>query len=125
MHPSALRGHRGRRAARWTAGLLLVFGVGLAVASCGGPRYERRGPLHCVVEGRHLYTFDPVWRTEEIHRIDPATGLPLDEAEGPLAGREAERYRRVLLRELGVASLDSIPPEGEAELKALRALGYL
>ena len=125
MHSSVLRGLRRGHRRRALGGLLLVAGIALAFTACSGPRYEKRGALHCLRDGATLYTFDSVWRTESLHRVDPATGFEDSEEELCRDPARAAAYRERLLRRLGVASLDAIPREGGAELKALRALGYL
>jgi len=82
-----------------------------------------------VIEGRRLYTFDPVWRIETLREIDADSGRVDDAASSspetaPAAETARVRLRTRLLRELGVTSLDAIPREGVAERDAIRALGY-
>lgn len=129
MHSSSLARGRNPVALRLVAGALLAVGLVLATAACSGPRYERRGVLHCVIEGRRLYTFDPVWRIETLREIDADSGRVDDAASSspetaPAAETARVRLRTRLLRELGVTSLDAIPREGVAERDAIRALGY-
>ena len=121
MHSSVLRAGR--------VVVLVILAASAAVAwaaspspSPAGPRYARRGYLHCVDDGGDLYSFDPVWRVESFRAVDPATGLDT----GGIADRaRIDRLRTALLRRLGVGSLAEIPSEGAAEVNAIRSLGYI
>ena len=129
MHSSALRVRRrflpaialGAFAAAACAAFVLPSMPGLS--SLTGPRYEKRGYLHCVVTRTDRYTFDPVWRVESFRSVDPATGMAAGKV--PVDGARLDQLRASLLRRLGVRSLDQIPTEGAAEVSAIRALGYI
>ncbi len=69
MHSSALR-------AASVVALVLLAGTAVAGSlSLRGPRYEKRGTLHCIAEGSHVYSFDAAWRVETLRALDPATGI--------------------------------------------------
>ncbi len=109
---------------------LLLGGLLLALLGTGGflllrgPRYEKHGPLHCIVDGDLLYTFDASWRVETVRRSDPATGLRTVVVGKPDQARLAA-FRGALLKELGLPALDAVPAEKKTDLDAARALGYL
>lgn len=113
--------HRGLLAAG--AVLALVLGAG-ALLFLGGPRYEKHGPLHCILDGDLLYTFDAAWRVETVRRRDPATGLRTIVVEKPDPARLGS-LREAMLRELGLQDLDAVPAEPKSDLDAARQLGYL
>ena len=125
MHSSALRRFPRAYPAFALAGLAVVVAALLApslAAALAGPRYERRGFLHCVESGADRYSFDPVWRVESFRSVDAATGL---DTAGPGGKARMDRLRSALLRKLEVRSLDQIPSEGADEVNAIRALGYI
>ena len=72
--------------------------------------YEKSGCVHRILGEGLVYSFDAAWRVE---RIDPAGADRLPELRSALLGR------------LGVLTMDQIPIEGETEMRAIRALGYL
>lgn len=123
MHSGSFDGLRGRLAASFLTAALLFCGSVLAATVASAPRYERRGPLHCIVERGVSYSFDPVWRVEALSPAARCGGVSLP-PETDRAQR-LDRMRGLLLRELGVTSLDEISREGESELGTLRSLGYL
>jgi len=122
MQASFLRRHRPLATLLVATILVAAAGV-LAARAASGPSYEKRGSVHCVEEKGYLYTFDAVWRVETLRRIDPATGVA-ERIASPDAALLAH-LRSALLGELKVGRLEKIPAEGEAEVAAIRALGYI
>ena len=106
------------------AGVLLLAGFGLlASGAFRGPRYEKRGPLHCIVDGDTLYTFDAAWRKETLRTADPKTGLRTIVVEKPAPGR-LEALRAALLEDLSLKNLDEVPREKQTEMDEIHRLGY-
>ncbi len=105
------------------AGLLAIASVGAALAQPAGPRVERVGTVYVVRSERVEYRFDPTFRTEFVD-LGPA---PVSGTSEDGAARRAAvlSLRAALLRHLGLRDLQEIPQEGETELRALKALGYL
>ena len=119
MQRLALRGWLGVSVAAALAATLAGFGFS---ALGSGPRCEKRGCQYSIQDGDARYTFDAAWRIERASTVDPGTGRERDGA--PVDADRLARMRGALLAKLGVERLDQIPSEGEAETRAIRALGY-
>jgi hypothetical protein len=114
------------RPVRLAVAALGALALGLAAfhhAAGAAPRYWKQGYVHYLESDGYLYSFDAAWRVESLRTAGnsrfPAGVRTKEEPE-----REA-RMRRSLLGSLGVRSLDLVPVEGEREMDAIRALGYL
>ena len=118
MQRLAIRGWLGISVAAALA--VALAGFGLALSS--GPRYEKRGCQYSIEDGDARYTFDAAWRIERASAVDPGTGR--ERGGTPVDADRLARMRGALLARLGVERLDQIPSEGEAEIRAIRALGY-
>jgi hypothetical protein len=111
------------RGAAWIGSIaLLLLALG-AWHWASGPSVEKDGALYTVRAEGYEYSFDAAWRQEALRPTPPSSGIPRD-----LASSRPEvvaRLRGLLLRRLGVSALEEIPRENEAEVRALRSLGYL
>ena len=107
------------------AALLLIgaAAASLALAVPAAPRVAKTGALYSVVYGTRSYTFDAAWRTEKVWTRPLGSGPWSPVA--PAAAPWLEEFRADLLRDRGISSLSALPAEGEAEMAALHALGYL
>jgi hypothetical protein len=81
------------------------------------PTIRKEGTRYRVVSRGYSYTFDAAWRVESVRSPDGA----LNSADV----ERTEELRGVLLKHLGLDSIDKVPVEGEAELRALKELGYI
>jgi hypothetical protein len=106
-----------RRVAILAAVTLAAAGAAAAIVP-SGPRIVKDGTQYRVLKDGVSYTFDAAWRVESLRAV---------KGTGPVTDADArtKELRGILLRHLKVESLEKIPLEGEAEIKALEALGYI
>ena len=106
--------------------VLLLVAAASASLALGFPASHlvtKTGALYSVVHGTRSYTFDAAWRMEKAWARPRGSGpwTPVAPASAPWL----EEFRAALLRDRGAGSLEGIPAEGEAEIAALHALGYI
>ncbi len=107
--------------------LPLLATVALASAAIAGartvpPELRRDGSVYALRGGTDEYAFDAAWRTESLWRRG-GDGTWQREASPDTA--RLEGMRRLFLLRLGCSKLGDIPVEGQAEMGALKSLGYL
>jgi hypothetical protein len=101
---------------------LLLASVAVGGAWTVSPQLSKEGSRYSIGGGSLQYQFDAAWRTESIWNRTPDGNWQRVVYPDParLAG-----MRQLLLLRLGCTSLGEVPVEGQAEIGALKSLGYL
>jgi hypothetical protein len=101
---------------------LLLASVAVASARSVSPQLRKEGSLYSLRGGVSEYHFDAAWRVESYwNRTSDGTWQRVLSPEPA----RLEGMRKLLLLRLGCSSLGEVPVEGQAEIGALKSLGYL